>query len=43
GDDSWLLIRTSGTEPIIRIYAESDEEGKVERIMEAGKELAFSI
>lgn len=42
-DDSWLLIRTSGTEPIIRIYAESDEEGKLEKIMEAGKELAFSI
>lgn len=42
-DDSWLLIRTSGTEPIIRIYAESDEEGKLEKIMEAGRELAFSI
>jgi len=42
-DNSWLLIRTSGTEPIIRIYAESDEEGKLEKIMEAGKELAFSI
>ena len=42
-DDSWLLIRTSGTEPIIRIYAESDEEGKLERIMKAGKDLAFSI
>ncbi len=42
-DNSWLLFRTSGTEPIIRIYAESDEEGKLEKIMEAGKELAFSI
>lgn len=42
-DNSWFLIRTSGTEPIIRIYAESDEEGKLERIMEAGKEMAFSI
>jgi alpha-D-glucose phosphate-specific phosphoglucomutase len=42
-DNSWLLIRTSGTEPIIRIYAESDEKGKLNKIMEAGKELAFSI
>ncbi|MCG2675851.1 phosphoglucomutase/phosphomannomutase family protein [bacterium] len=42
-DNSWLLFRTSGTEPIIRIYAESDEKEKLEKIMEAGKELAFSI
>jgi phosphomannomutase len=42
-DNSWLLFRTSGTEPIIRIYAESDEEGKLEKIMEAGRKLAFSI
>ena len=42
-DNGWLLIRTSGTEPIIRIYAESDEKQKLEKIMEAGKELAFSI
>lgn len=42
-DNGWLLIRTSGTEPIIRIYAESDEKEKLEKIMEAGKKLAFSI
>ncbi len=29
-DESWLLIRTSGTEPIIRVYSEahSDKEAK---------------
>lgn len=42
-DGSWLLIRPSGTEPIIRIYAESNSQKKVDRIIEAGKKLAFSI
>ena len=39
-DGSWLLIRLSGTEPLLRIYAESDSPAHVERLLEAGKELA---
>ena len=37
---SWLLIRPSGTEPLVRIYAESDSIAHVERLLEAGKKLA---
>ncbi len=39
-DTSWLLIRFSGTEPLLRIYAESDSPARVERLLELGKELA---
>ena len=39
-DGSWLLIRLSGTEPVIRIYAESDSVEHVERLLESGKKLA---
>jgi phosphomannomutase len=28
-DDSWLLVRPSGTEPYVRVYAESDEVDEV--------------
>ena len=39
-DNSWLLIRFSGTEPLLRIYAESDSPARVEKIIEIGKKLA---
>ena len=39
-DTTWLLIRFSGTEPLFRIYAESDSPARVERLLELGKELA---
>ena len=39
-DGTWLLIRFSGTEPVLRIYAESDTPDRVERLIEVGKELA---
>ena len=38
-DGSWLLIRFSGTEPIMRIYSESNSMEKVKRFLEAGKKL----
>ncbi len=31
---SWVMVRLSGTEPIARIYAESDTEDKLERIFD---------
>jgi len=39
-DTTWLLIRFSGTEPVLRIYAESDSPARVERLLELGKQLA---
>lgn len=39
-DGSWLLIRLSGTEPLLRMYAESDSTEHVKRLLEAGRKLA---
>jgi len=39
-DNSWLLIRFSGTEPLLRIYAESSTPAQVARLLMLGKELA---
>ncbi|MFH0769085.1 MAG: phosphoglucomutase/phosphomannomutase family protein, partial [Chloroflexota bacterium] len=39
-DTSWLLVRFSGTEPLLRIYAESDTPVRVGKIIELGKKLA---
>jgi phosphomannomutase len=39
-DDSWLLIRPSGTEPLLRIYAETRIESEVQPLLAAGAELA---
>ncbi len=39
-DGSWLLFRASGTEPLLRIYAEADTPQKVDRLLEAGKKIA---
>jgi alpha-D-glucose phosphate-specific phosphoglucomutase len=38
-DDSWLLIRFSGTEPLIRIYSEASSPQRVQDILQVGKEL----
>lgn len=39
-DDSWLLIRPSGTEPVMRVYAESNSHEAVGAILEMGRELS---
>jgi len=38
-DDSWLLMRPSGTEPLIRVYAEAPTEEGVERVISEGRRL----
>jgi alpha-D-glucose phosphate-specific phosphoglucomutase len=38
-DDSWLLIRFSGTEPLIRVYAESHSVEQVKKLLDYGKEM----
>jgi phosphomannomutase len=37
-DDEWIMIRASGTEPVLRAYAESYSKEQAEAILEAGKE-----
>ena len=39
-DGSWLLIRPSGTEPVLRLYSEAGDPQTVEELLVAGKELA---
>jgi phosphomannomutase len=39
-DNTWLLIRFSGTEPVLRIYAETDSQARLARLLELGKKLA---
>jgi len=39
-DGGWMLIRFSGTEPIIRVYCETTDESKVEPLLDAGLRLA---
>ncbi len=39
-DDSWLLIRPSGTEPVLRIYAEAPNDEQVKRLLQTGIDLA---
>jgi alpha-D-glucose phosphate-specific phosphoglucomutase len=43
GDNSWLLIRPSGTEPVLRIYAESHSDEQVQRLLEAGAQMAEEL
>jgi phosphomannomutase len=39
-DESWLLIRPSGTEPVLRVYAEAREAGMTEALLAYGRSLA---
>ncbi len=39
-DDSWLLIRPSGTEPVLRVYAEARDPEQVNRLLEFGQSIA---
>jgi len=39
-DGSWLLIRPSGTEPVLRIYSEAGDPAVVESLLAAGREIA---
>jgi len=39
-DTTWLLIRFSGTEPVLRVYAESNSLARVEKLLKLGKKLA---
>jgi phosphomannomutase len=36
-DGSWVLVRPSGTEPKLRIYAEAESDGRARELLEAGR------
>ena len=38
-DDAWLLMRPSGTEPLVRVYAEAPSMGVVDDLLAAGRAL----
>jgi phosphomannomutase len=38
-DGSWLLVRASGTEPLVRIYTEATSEATREALLAAGEQL----
>ncbi len=42
-DGSWLILRLSGTEPILRVYAESNSVQNAKKILNFGKEFALNI
>ncbi len=39
-DGSWLLIRPSGTEPVLRVYAEAPNDARVKALLDFGEEMA---
>lgn len=38
-DDSWLLLRPSGTEPVFRVFSEAKSEEKADKLLKKGKNL----
>ena len=42
-DRSWLLIRPSGTEPVLRIYAEARSQEAMKALLEAGKQMGEMV
>jgi phosphomannomutase len=39
-DHTWLLIRFSGTEPLLRVYTETDSPERADRLLKIGREMA---
>jgi len=42
-DSSWLMLRGSGTEPILRIYAEAKSEADVKKLLKLGVSLTKRV
>jgi len=42
-DDAWLLLRTSGTEPLVRVYAEAADFAQVDALLAAGRMLVDGV
>ena len=42
-DDSWLLIRPSGTEPVLRVYSEGRNKEIMQALISYGEQVAASV
>jgi phosphomannomutase len=42
-DDSWLLVRPSGTEPVLRVYAEGRSQEMMKALIGYGQKVAESV
>jgi phosphomannomutase len=42
-DTSWLMLRGSGTEPILRIYAEGNSTAAVQKLLRLGVQLIRQV
>jgi alpha-D-glucose phosphate-specific phosphoglucomutase len=42
-DGSWLMLRSSGTEPILRIYAEAKTDADAEKLLQHGVKLTKQV
>lgn len=42
-DSSWIMIRPSGTESVVRIYTEGESDKKIKYLQELGKEVINSV
>jgi alpha-D-glucose phosphate-specific phosphoglucomutase len=43
GDGSWLLIRPSGTEPVLRVYAEARSPEAVKALLDEGSKMGHTV
>ena len=37
GEDRWLMVRPSGAEPVLRVYAQGAGEKETRKILDAGR------
>ena len=42
-DGSWLMLRGSGTEPILRIYAEASSDADVQKLLKLGVNITKQV
>ncbi len=42
-DGCWVLVRPSGTEPVLRVYAEAPDRDRVEEVLAAGRSIVEPI
>ena len=42
-DGSWVLVRPSGTEPKLRVYAEAESEVRADELLDAGEVIVKTL